>query len=241
MPDILSVLPCLCDDTRRFQKNADDAQGRLDLHRKLWLDAKPLGAMAIELLDASLRILTIPAHVPLTDRAVRTWNGIRPSDDADHEISWREPRSFRRFKDLADRFVADDEMVSSGRRRSVTTGHDLDISPTDVDAESLREQSTIFKGRFGHAADCARVRQAGNDGKGAHDETESDVFRAQRGTANRADSTCGPAAAMPARQSAKMSARRARMNAAKPNHCREAFTSRIVANLWLPPSVRKAS
>jgi hypothetical protein len=90
----------------RFDQHAEATERRRDLQRKVRLDAKPFRSETVALLDASLRVLAVAAHVPLADGAVRTGDRIRPPHDRDDEIAARKPDSRGASRTRPNRLVA---------------------------------------------------------------------------------------------------------------------------------------
>jgi hypothetical protein len=84
---VIDVVPGLGVDTGWLQKNANVAKLRSESYCELLLDAKSLGAIAVAMLDATLGIKAVAAHVPFTAGACRAWNRVRPANNADHEIA----------------------------------------------------------------------------------------------------------------------------------------------------------
>src|SRR5690242_8158866 len=85
--DSIDLLPGLGDDAGWLKKDTQDAEGGIDLDRELGLEAKPLRAIAVALLDAAFGVEAVAAHIPFALAAAEAGNGIGPADDADDEIA----------------------------------------------------------------------------------------------------------------------------------------------------------
>ena len=90
--DALDVIPGLGDDARRLQQHAELAERRIDLDGVARLDAKPLGAEAVQALDAALGVAAVAAHVPFADGAGRAGHRVGPPHDADDAVADGEAR-----------------------------------------------------------------------------------------------------------------------------------------------------
>jgi hypothetical protein len=80
------VVPCLCDDARRLEQNAQVAETCVDLDGERRFEAKAFRAVTVTLLDAALGVAPIAAHVPFAHGAIPAGHRIRTAHDADDEI-----------------------------------------------------------------------------------------------------------------------------------------------------------
>jgi hypothetical protein len=87
LADERHLLPRLGHDRGGLEQHAEQPEPRVHLDCVLGLDPPALGHEAVDLLDAALGVLAVPAHVPLAHRAVRTGNRVRAADDAHYEIA----------------------------------------------------------------------------------------------------------------------------------------------------------
>jgi hypothetical protein len=100
--DASDVLPCLGDHARRFQQHTDAIESGIDLDRVFGADPVPIGRVAVPSVNAALGIAAIAAHVPLTDRAVRTRDPIGSAHDADDQIAARQAAVSGRVEDTSE-------------------------------------------------------------------------------------------------------------------------------------------
>ena len=105
--------------------------------------APALGHEPVDLLDAALGVLAVPAHVPLSHRAVRTGHRIGTPDDADDKVTLFEPAARARVHHPAEGFVAEHEACLARRGPTVLPLHDLDIGPADPDGDGFDEYRTF--------------------------------------------------------------------------------------------------
>ena len=96
----LDLLPGLGEDARRLGEHAERAELVGDRDREVLLDRHELGAVAVERLDAALRVLAVAAHVPLAPRAARARHRVGAPDDAGDQLagSSRCPRALARAR-----------------------------------------------------------------------------------------------------------------------------------------------
>ena len=85
--DALDVIPGFGDDAGRLEQHGELAQRRIDLDGVARLDAKPLGAEAVQALDAALGVAAVAAHVPFADGAGRAGHRVGPPHDADDAVA----------------------------------------------------------------------------------------------------------------------------------------------------------
>src|SRR5919204_177388 len=101
--DALDVLPRLGEDARGLEQHCGEAERRVHLDGELGLVAPALGSKAVGLLDATLGIAAVPAHVPLAERAVHARHGVRMAHDADHDVAGAKAALGGRLDDAAER------------------------------------------------------------------------------------------------------------------------------------------
>src|SRR3974377_621888 len=109
LADGRDLLPRFRDDRRRLRGHAGEPAGPVHLDPVLGLDPPALRHEAVDLLDAALGVLAVPAHVPLADRAVRTRDGIGASHDADDEIALLQRGGRAGIEDAAERLGPEGE------------------------------------------------------------------------------------------------------------------------------------
>ncbi len=85
------MFPSLGDNRRWLKQHAEDPQGRVNLDRIFGFNPPALGHITVNLFDAALGVLAVPAHVPLAHRTIGAGNRIGTADDAHHKISLLEP------------------------------------------------------------------------------------------------------------------------------------------------------
>jgi len=122
----------------------------------------------VDLLDATLRVLPVPAHVPLADRAGGTGDRVRAADDADDEVALLERARRARVEDPAQRLVAEDEAVVPGRRPAVLPLGDLDVRPADADGDGFDEDRALADLRLGDLFEAGGAGLHRFDGDGLH-------------------------------------------------------------------------
>src|SRR6185503_15933980 len=112
--DPLDMVPCLGDHAGRLQQHAEFAKVRIDLDGEAWLDAKPLGAEAVQALDAALGVAAVSAHVPFAGGTGRARHRIGPPHDADDPVTDCEAAATRRLDYFAEGFMAEHETFTTG-------------------------------------------------------------------------------------------------------------------------------
>ena len=116
--DRRDVLPRLRENRRRLEQDPKDAQALVDLHRILGFDSPAIGHEPVHLLDASLGVTAVGAHVPFPHRAVRTGHGIGSPHDPDDVVA--DGETTRSWVDHpAERLVSEDQTLTAGRRPPV--------------------------------------------------------------------------------------------------------------------------
>src|SRR5262249_27592372 len=131
-------------------------------------DAEAFGAVAVPLLDAALGVAAVATHVPLSGRAREARHGIRPAHDADDEIAGCEAATLGRGLDRAQRFVAENEALLTGRRKAVTTVGDFALGPTLPERPGAHQNRSIGFRWFGDLLEPRRVGGAGRNRDCAH-------------------------------------------------------------------------
>ena len=158
LTDHAHLLPRLRDDGRGLEQHAEQAERWIDLHDVLGLDPPPLGHEPVDLLDAALGVLAVPAHVPLAHRAVRTRHGVGPPDDADHQIALLERGVRAWVHDPAQRLVPEHEARLALRRPAVLALDDLDVGPAHADRDGFHEDRPAACVRLGDVFETCGVR-----------------------------------------------------------------------------------
>jgi len=166
--DPLDLLPGLGDHAGRLQKNAMVLEGRINLEDEIRLDAELLAAVTVALLDAALGVLAVAAHIPFANGAGGARHRIGPPHDANHQIARRNAAAIRRLFDAAERFMADDEALMSGRRPAIMAIDDLVIGAANAERERAHQNRAIALRRRRHIFELNGIGLAGLDGKRAH-------------------------------------------------------------------------
>jgi hypothetical protein len=93
----------------------------------------------MDLFDASLGVLTVAAHVPLADGAVRTRNGIGAADDTYHKVALTHCTVRPRIEHTTKGFVAENKPTLSGRSPAVLARSDLHVCAADPNRDRFHE------------------------------------------------------------------------------------------------------
>src|SRR5262249_29769390 len=161
--DPLSMVPRLGDDARRLEQNAEKAEPGIHLHGEVGLDAEALRAVAMPLLDATLGVTAVAAHVPFAASASWARHRIGPAHDPDDVIAARKPASLRRLLDDAQRFVAQHEALFAGRREAVGAGEDFAVGAANAERKRAHEHRAVARRRLGHLFEAHGTGMAGCD------------------------------------------------------------------------------
>src|SRR5205085_5789510 len=105
---------------------------RVELDREVALDPPALGAVAVALLDAPLRVAAVEAPVPLAAGAVGAWLRIGAAHHADDQVTGSEAGARGRLGDAAERLVAQHQALAPGRCPAVVPADDLAVGPADA-------------------------------------------------------------------------------------------------------------
>src|SRR6185312_5281268 len=115
------------DDAGRLHQHAEHAERGVELDQEIGLDAEEFRAVAVALLDATLGVLAVAAHVPDAGGAGRARHRIGPAHDTGHQIALGEARARRRLLDAAERFMTEDQPLLAGRRPAIVAPDDLAV------------------------------------------------------------------------------------------------------------------
>src|SRR5438552_16910860 len=137
--DALDLIPRLRHDAGRLQQHAAIPKFRVDLDGEFRLDPKPLGGIAVALLDAALGVEAVTAHVPLALRTSRTRHRIGPPHDPRHQIARLQLRAAGCIEDTAKRLVADDQALLSCWGAPIFAGRDLAVRAANLDSQRLAQ------------------------------------------------------------------------------------------------------
>ena len=85
------MFPRLGDNSRWLKQHTEESQGRVNLDRVFGFNPPVLGHITVNLFNAALGVLAVPAHVPLAHRTIGAGNRIGSADDAYHNIALLEP------------------------------------------------------------------------------------------------------------------------------------------------------
>jgi hypothetical protein len=137
------LFPRLRNHRRGLDQHAEETEGRGNLHCVFGLDPPSLGHEAVDFLDAALRVPSVPAHVPLSHRAVGAGDRIGTPYDAHDEIAL--PKSFGRTRvdHATERLMAQHEPRFSRRSPTILTLHHLDIGPADTDRNGFHQHGSV--------------------------------------------------------------------------------------------------
>ena len=139
------VLPSLRNHSGRLKQYAKKAEGTVYLYRILRLNAPTFGHVSIDLLDASFRILAVPAHIPLAYCAMRTWNWIRTPDNTHDEIAFLKRTAIPGIDDTSKRFVSQYQAGASRRSPTVFSFNDLNIGRADTYGNRFDNHGSITR------------------------------------------------------------------------------------------------
>src|SRR6185312_14404391 len=103
--------------------------------------------------------------------------------DANDMVTLGEAAAVRRFQHAAERFVAEDQPVATGRRPAVGAGDDLAVGSTHAERQRLDQQRLAVRRGFGSFVELHGSGRAGEDGNGLHDpsRTSSAIVRFRAG------------------------------------------------------------
>ena len=160
--DALDVIPGLGDDARRLQQHAKLAQRRIDLDRVARLDAKPLGAEAVQALDAAFGVAAVAAHVPFAGGAGWAGHRIGPPHDADDAVADGKAAAGRRRDHLAIGFMTEHQPLAVRRRFAVSAGDDFPIGAADAERQGANQDRAM---RLRRLWDVFKLRGVGHPGK----------------------------------------------------------------------------
>jgi hypothetical protein len=130
------------------REHADRGEHRIHLDGVLGSNAPALGAIAVELLDATLRGAAVAAHVPFASRAARARRRVGATDDPGDQIAGREVRAGGRLEHPLERLVPENEPVADGHRPAIMAGHGLDAGAAHAEGERFRQQRPIASGQL---------------------------------------------------------------------------------------------
>jgi hypothetical protein len=75
---------------------------------------------------------------------------IRPTDNANDQLTWYEAAACRRLKHLAEGFVADNQMLFSGRRFTVSALYYFQVCAADTNRAASDEYSSLRRRGWRH-------------------------------------------------------------------------------------------
>src|SRR5580704_5698350 len=102
---MLGLIPGLGDDAGRLDQDTVHAERGVQFDQEFRLDAEKIRTITVALLDPTLGVAAVAAHIPLADGTVRTRHRVGPAHDADDQIAGLKARTRRRFLHLAQRLV----------------------------------------------------------------------------------------------------------------------------------------
>ena len=168
LADGLHLFPRLGHDGGGLEQHAQQPERAVHLHRVFGLDPPALGHETVDLLDAALGVLAIPAHVPLADRAVGAGHGIRAPDDARDEVAFLESAARARVQHAAKRFVTEHEARLTWRGPAVLALHNLDVGAADPDRNRFDQDRPVARVGFGDLFQARGLGLVRFDGDGLH-------------------------------------------------------------------------
>src|SRR5215203_782432 len=164
--DAVDLLPGLGEDARRLGEDAERPEVIGYRDGEVLLDRHELGAVAVERLDAALRVLAVPAHVPLAHGAAGARDGVGAPDDPGHQLAGVEAAAS--LADTAEELVPEHEPLVSLRRLAVGAVEDLAVGAADAEVERLDEQLAILWFGLGQVDQLGTVRVPGDHCDGSH-------------------------------------------------------------------------
>src|SRR5262249_3927740 len=127
--DAFDVVPGLRENAGGLQQYAENPQFGIDSDREFRLDAEAFGAVAVPLLDAAFGVAPVAAHVPLADGACNARLRLRPAHDPDNEVAGHESAPVRCRLDDAERFMAENKALLTGRSKAIAAVENFAIGP----------------------------------------------------------------------------------------------------------------
>src|SRR5579862_6141142 len=166
--DAFGVIPRLGNHARRLDQYAFGAERLIELDEKFRLDAEKIRAKTVPLLDAALGVKAVAAHVPLSDRAGRTRNGIGPAHNAYDKIANVEAATGRRFLHSSQRLVADHQPLLTRRRPAIRAAHNFSVGPADSQRQRAHQHRTVGSRWVSYLFDACGIGYVWRDGEGTH-------------------------------------------------------------------------
>src|SRR6516165_2935630 len=120
------------------------------------------------LLDPAFGVAAVAAHVPLAGGAREARHRIGPAHDPDDEIANRKPAPRGRRFHRAQRFMAENEALLTGRGRAITPIEDFAIGPAYAERPRAHQDGPIRFRRVGDILELRRAGAAGQNGDCAH-------------------------------------------------------------------------
>jgi hypothetical protein len=171
------VIPGLGHDAGRLEQDCALAELRVDRDHELRLRAVTLGGEAVQALDAVLGVAAVLAHVPLAARAARARHGIRVAHDRAYRVALGHPGIGWRLEHAAERLVAEDEALLSGRRCAVLAAQDLPIRAAHADGQRLDQHRAVARIWLGDLVDTRRIGNTGDQRQSPHTSAPSALDR----------------------------------------------------------------
>ncbi len=168
LADGSDLLPRLGNDGGGLEQHAQETEGSVDLHGVLGLDSPALGHEPVDLLDASLGVLAIPAHVPLAHGTVGARHWVRTANNADHEITLLERAARARVHHAAEGLVSKHKAGLAPGCPAILAFHDFDVGPAYADRDGLHEHRPAGHVRLRDVFQARGVELVRLDGDGLH-------------------------------------------------------------------------
>jgi hypothetical protein len=178
-------LPGLGHHGGRLHQHPEVAERGIHLGEVTRLDPPALGHESVDLLDATLGVLPVAAHVPFADRTVGARNRVGAPDDPDDQITRFHAAVGPRVHDPPQRLVAEDDPLTPGGCPAVGAGGDLGVGSADADCDCVDQNRAGARVRVGDFFETNRIRDPGLDCDCFHDssslENETIIGAAARG------------------------------------------------------------
>ena len=155
------MIPGFAEHAGGFGEDADRAEPGIELDGVFRFNAPVFGAEAVAFLNSAFRIQTVAAHVPFAMATGDARHWIWTADNADDQITFRKAAGGGCFQNFAERFVAEDEIITVRRGPAVVAGHEFKVSAADTQVEGFDQHRTVGERRVRHLTDGGRMRLSG--------------------------------------------------------------------------------
>src|SRR5579883_2657429 len=132
LTDARDVVPGFSDDAGWLQQHADFPEPGIEAHCESGFDAPPFGAEAVALLNTAFSVFSVAAHIPFADGTGNAGFGIGMAHDAGDQIAFFKAAGSRSLFDAAERFVPENEAVTTWGRPSVLGRDEFEIGAANA-------------------------------------------------------------------------------------------------------------